>query len=316
MPVWISYSLFIETALKSTVVLGAAWVVALWLRQRSAAIRPSRVEFGVCRASHSAVSFVSATRFAFIGDGLASRAQPGFSNKRLGVCSGAAGEGSTPGSKRVSSGIYAWRPDWRVSLLLIWAAGTIVSLAQIGIGWAALRRLRRRARPLTIAGLNSLTGLLGMEDSVDLLETPRGNMPMTYGLLRPEIFVPVEMTEWSEERRRVVLLHELAHVRRGDGATHLLARTALALYRWNPLAWSAWREFLKERERATDDLVLNAGACASDYAGHLLEIARSMQSPAAFAWAAVAAARRSQLEGRLLAILDSHRNRKRRGASL
>jgi hypothetical protein len=39
MQVWISYSLFIETALKSTVVLGAAWVVALWLRQRSAAIR-------------------------------------------------------------------------------------------------------------------------------------------------------------------------------------------------------------------------------------------------------------------------------------
>ena len=56
--------------------------------------------------------------------------------------------------------------------------------------------------------------------------------------------------------------------------------------------------------------MLTAGACASDYAGHLLEIARSMRSPAPFAWAAVAAARRSQLEGRLLAILDAHRNRK------
>ena len=59
--------------------------------------------------------------------------------------------------------------------------------------------------------------------------------------------------------------------------THLLARTALALHWWNPLAWTAWREFLKERERATDDLVLGAGTVASDYAGHLLEIARTMQ---------------------------------------
>jgi TonB family protein len=79
----------------------------------------------------------------------------------------------------------------------------------------------------------------------------------------------------------------------------------LSLNWWNPLAWSAWREFLKERERATDDLVLNAGARAPDYAGHLLEVARTMQSAPATAWAAVAMARRSQLEGRLLAILDS-----------
>jgi TonB family protein len=78
----------------------------------------------------------------------------------------------------------------------------------------------------------------------------------------------------------------------------------LSLNWWNPLAWSAWREFLKERERATDDLVLNTGARASDYAGHLLEVARTMQSAPATAWAAVAMARRSQLEGRLLAILD------------
>src|SRR5204863_2090776 len=92
---------------------------------------------------------------------------------------------------------------------------------------------------------------------------------------------------------------------RGDVATHLLARTALALHWWNPVAWVAWREFLKERERATDDLVLSAGARASDYAAHLLEVARSFRSGPATAWAAVAMARGSQLEGRLLAILDS-----------
>jgi TonB family protein len=125
--------------------------------------------------------------------------------------------------------------------------------------------------------------------------------------------LPQEARAWSGERRRVVLLHELGHVLRGDAAAHLVARTALALHWWNPLAWTAWREFLKESERATDDLVLGTGAKASEYAGHLLEIARTMQVRPAGAVAGVAMARRSQLEGRLLAILDGRTARGQQG---
>src|SRR6202012_3742091 len=85
---------------------------------------------------------------------------------------------------------------------------------------------------------------------------------------------------------------------------HLVARITVCLFWWNQLAWFAWREFLKEREKAADDLVLQSGARASDYAGHSLEIARSMQCRASGS-AAVAMARPSQLEGRLLSILDT-----------
>jgi TonB family protein len=143
-------------------------------------------------------------------------------------------------------------------------------------------------------------------------------MPMTFGVLRPAVFMPTDAIEWTEERRRIVLLHELAHIRRGDVAAHLFARVAFSLYWWNPLVWTAWREFLKERERATDDLVLNAGTRASDYAGHLLEVARTMRASTSVGWAAIAMARhsragRSQLEGRVVAILDADVNRKTPG---
>ena len=136
---------------------------------------------------------------------------------------------------------------------------------------------------------------------------------MTFGLLRPAVLLPSDSAGWPDSRRRTVLLHELAHVRRGDAATHLAARVALAFNWWNPLAWTAWREFLKERERAADDLVLNAGERASDYAGHLLEVARGLGTVPATAWAGVCMARPSQLEGRLVAILDSRVNRKSPG---
>ena len=190
--------------------------------------------------------------------------------------------------------------------MLLWAAGAAAAFARMLAAFIAMWRVQRTARPFPDDGLaRALAESLGIRHPVRVLESRPGSMPMTFGLLRPAVFMPPEAAAWSEERRRVVLLHELAHVRRGDTATHLLARTALSLNWWNPLAWSAWREFLKERERATDDLVLNAGARASDYAGHLLEVARTLQSAPATAWAAVAMARRSQLEGRLLAILDS-----------
>src|SRR5205823_7424868 len=85
----------------------------------------------------------------------------------------------------------------------------------------------------------------GILHTVEVLETSTGTMPMTFGIVRPAVFMPLDAAEWSEERRRMVLLHELAHVRRGDAATQWLARMALILNWWNPLAWTAWREFLK-----------------------------------------------------------------------
>ena len=106
------------------------------------------------------------------------------------------------------------------------------------------------------------------------------------------------------------MLHELAHIRRGDLATQLIARAAVSLFWWNPLVWMVWREFVKERERAADDLVLTAGEPAAAYATQLLEIARSMQTVPALVSAAVAMARPSQFEGRLMAILDSRVNRR------
>jgi HEAT repeat protein len=132
---------------------------------------------------------------------------------------------------------------------------------------------------------------------------------MTWGWIRPAVLIPIDAAEWTSERLRVVLLHELAHVKRGDWATQIIAQIACAAYWFNPFVWIAARCQRIERERACDATVVAAGTCASSYANHLLEIARSRMEPAWSSLPAVAMARRSQLEGRLVAILDPHTRR-------
>jgi TonB family protein len=301
------FSIFVSVALKSTVVLGAAWLVSGALRGRSAASR--HLVWTAAAAAVLALPFLSASLPALRvpASGALLGLDPGVVFQVAGSAAVEPPSSSLLPPATARRAMHAPRHyDWRIGLMLLWAAGAAAAFARMLAAFLAMWRVQRAARPFPDDSLaRALAQALGIRHHVGVLESRPGSMPMTFGLLRPTVFMPPEATGWSEERRRVVLLHELAHVRRGDAATHLLARTALSLNWWNPLAWSAWREFLKERERATDDLVLNAGARASDYAGHLLEVARTMQSARATAWAAVAMARRSQLEGRLLAILDS-----------
>jgi hypothetical protein len=133
-------------------------------------------------------------------------------------------------------------------------------------------------------------------------------MPLTWGALRPSILLPAEADAWPEERRRVVLLHELAHVARRDCLVQTLAAVCCAAYWFHPGAWWAARKMREEREQACDDRVLAAGARASDYAGHLLDVARAYRTP--LCAAAIAMAAPSQLEGRVRAVLEPRRDRR------
>ena len=295
------YSLLAGVALKSIVVLGAARFVTILMRRYSAASR--HVLWTAVFAALLALPLLTASLPAL-------RTRQWMSpevvfqvtaplRSRLGT---EASEPQPSGSGPASGAPTEDRqqPGRAAALVFFaWFAGTTVSLAQMALAWLAAVRMRRKARPFPGISI----------EEVPVLESGPGAMPMTFGVLRPAILLPSDAAKWSEERRRVVLLHELAHVLRGDAATHLLARFALSLYWWNPLAWLAWRQFVRERERAADDMVLRAGTRPSDYAAHLLEIARVMGAGPAIGWAAVAMASRSQLEGRLLAILDSGINR-------
>lgn len=203
--------------------------------------------------------------------------------------------------------------SWTTGLLAVWMLGVLLVLSRLALGWWGVRRLARRAKLVNTEEwtglLRDLSWILDVNVPVRLLRSERATMPMTWGTRKPVVLLPVDADAWPAEHRRVVLLHELAHVARRDCFTQGFAGLACALYWFHPGVWYAARRLRVEREQACDDRVLAAGTRAAEYAGHLLEVARRFRPVGIASAAAVAMARPSQLEGRLLAVLDPARSR-------
>ena len=205
-------------------------------------------------------------------------------------------------------------------LVLTCGLGSLVLLIRLVASVAGVSILSWRSTQITegrlLEALEKQKSSLGVDRDVILLTSEKRSMPMTWGTLTPTILLPTESAVWSREHLEAVLLHELAHIRRADCLMQLLSQLACAIHWFNPLVWLAsWRMGI-ERERATDDLVLQSGVLAPDYAEVLLQTSAAMRPSYSPAIAAVAMARPTGIEKRLKTVLDSSLNRSRPRAVL
>jgi beta-lactamase regulating signal transducer with metallopeptidase domain/HEAT repeat protein len=192
-------------------------------------------------------------------------------------------------------------------VFLVWAAVLLAIAASLGYATLMVKRIVNRSRPLDtedwLAPLWEVSDRLALDEPPRLLRSDDAKMPFACGVFNATIVLPAECDSWSLDRRRAVLLHELAHVRRHDLIGHALGRLTCAVYWFHPLVWTAAKQLRSESERACDDLALACGARATDYAEHLLDIVTSVRRDATPS-VALAMARRKEFEGRMLAILD------------
>lgn len=231
--------------------------------------------------------------------------------------------GSAGGSQPAGAGVDRFRSavatlasDEMVGRLAvtIWLLGVVASAVVFLAGLARLRRLRVSADRLRDGPWSHLCSDLaqscGLKRGVDLLLGPRPELMATWGWRRPVIMLPASASKWPEERMRVVLLHEIAHVRRADWMLQMAAEGLRCLWWFNPLTRIVCRRIRRESEHAADDVVLSQGVKPATYATHLVDLAREVREGRQMWLPAPALARRSHLRRRLSVLLSSRTNRR------
>ncbi|MEO0559185.1 MAG: M56 family metallopeptidase [Bacteroidota bacterium] len=200
-----------------------------------------------------------------------------------------------------------------LAILWFWGLGALAVGLMWATAYAAAARAVRLGTPETnedrLETWERIRLLSGVTRPVRLLRSPALDVPIAWGWGDAAVVLPESADGWDDDRMEAVLLHELAHVIRGDAFSQLIAQIALVLHWANPLAWLAYRNFLLEREHACDDVVLEHGARPSTYADHLVQVARDLRRRSAALAAVAPMARHSNLEGRVRSILDPAQKR-------
>jgi TonB family protein len=203
--------------------------------------------------------------------------------------------------------------DFDTIIFIAWGCGfALTALLLLVEGWR-LVRISARADPIHSTEWTSAASAIAesydVRRHVALLQTSTPDLLATWGLFKPRVLLPAHISDWSSERIRIVLAHELAHIRRHDWVIQIAAEVVRTIFWFNPLVWIACTRLRRDSEQACDDVVLGERIPAREYAQHLLDIARTCRNPRAAWIAATPIARSSTLERRIAAMLNPALNR-------
>jgi beta-lactamase regulating signal transducer with metallopeptidase domain len=194
------------------------------------------------------------------------------------------------------------------AVLWIYAAGLCLVLVPT-ILWMVRARLRLR-RAMRVHGgrweraVDEVRAIQGVTRPVRLFVDVTVSVPMTWGFVRPVVVLPRAATSWSNDQLRIVLMHELGHVRAHDWIFSLAARLVCAIYWFHPGVWWVARGLRQDCELACDDRVIASGVRRSDYAELLVSAAAALR-PTAITSSALALSHHRGIRARIAAVLDA-----------
>jgi beta-lactamase regulating signal transducer with metallopeptidase domain len=124
----------------------------------------------------------------------------------------------------------------------------------------------------------------GLKRTGRILQFDGVDQPAIMGLLHPTLLLPSDAPELADQQLRMIMLHELAHVRRWDIAANWGLVAVRAVHWWNPVYWLASARFRTLREQACDAFVVRRieNKSTHDYGAVLLALAE--RRPIASSW--------------------------------
>ena len=312
-------------ALRGSIILVAAGVVTIALRSKPAALRHAVWTLAIaCQLTLPLLALVMPQRSVVVGPiatylGRAAvvapptRSTPAIDRSTSPNTGGAAAAVTTAPAISSPSPDFTTLAGW---LGVLWATGALLVLLRFLVGTVLVARETRQAkRPIRrewILLAGRIQEDMQLRRPAKLVWGTKREVPYTWGIVQPVICLPADADTWSEERLRIVLTHELAHIERFDALTEFMAQLALVAFWFNPLLWVGVRRMRAEREHACDDRVLTRGTRPSTYVEELVNMMKSIgQGAIAPGFGAIAMARRSQFESRMFAVLDDNTDRRR-----
>jgi beta-lactamase regulating signal transducer with metallopeptidase domain len=189
-----------------------------------------------------------------------------------------------------------------------WLVGVFcLTLRTIG-GWWLIRKLRhsslQKASHTLRIGLDRIRLQMGIPRFVDLRLSSRIASPLTVGVIRPLILLPITaLTSLSPEQLEVVLAHELAHIRRADYFWNILQTMIETLFFFHPAVWWISRRLREQRELCCDDIAVQTCQDPAVYAAALLRLEEERKMHLHLAMALDGNQSRVSLRARILRIL-------------
>ncbi|HEV3142819.1 MAG TPA: M56 family metallopeptidase [Gemmataceae bacterium] len=172
---------------------------------------------------------------------------------------------------------YEWLLWLPSAMAAVWVTGSLLWWCCAAVRLARFRRWLRYAEPAPASLLSeaeTLARQLGLPKCPDIRLVPGQIAPLIWALGRkPVLYFPAELLNRLDSKQRsTLLLHEMAHLRRGDHWVRWLELLALGLFWWLPAAWLARRELHRAEEECCDAWVLRVlPAAARTYASALLD---------------------------------------------
>ena len=201
---------------------------------------------------------------------------------------------------------------WAFYLFAAWAVGAGLLLLRLSVGLWRVRQIRRNCSEVDVASLDPAIACIVLDFEshrrVKLCVSSDLTVPAAIGYFRPAIVFPAWLLpQLSAEEIKVILLHELAHLRRWDDWTNLAQKIVKAVFFFHPAVWWIENRLTLEREMACDDVVLAQTGNPRAYASSLISFAEKLRNAQGLALAQALVSRMRHMSLRVAQILDAKR---------
>ena len=139
---------------------------------------------------------------------------------------------------------------------VVWAAGMLVCAMVFAAAYWKCRQEFQTSLPVENDFIKSWLNTHRQKRPISIRQSSRFSAPLTYGVFRPVILMPIS-TDWENTNGlQYVLAHEYVHIRRFDSITKLVLIAALCVHWFNPFVWVMYVLANRDIELSCDEAVV------------------------------------------------------------